>query len=50
MCGFNKLEAAMLIGTLLRAKVSHIATKFGTKGFRASNGWIYSFKQQHNVV
>jgi hypothetical protein len=50
MCGFNKLEAAMLRCTLLKGKVSHIASKFGTQGFKASNGWINSFKQQHNVV
>jgi hypothetical protein len=49
MCGFNKLEAAMLTSTLLRGKVSYIATKFGIEGFKASNGWIDSFKQQHNV-
>jgi hypothetical protein len=46
MCDLNKLEAAMLSGTLLRGKVPHIATE----GFTASNGWIDSFKQQHNVV
>jgi hypothetical protein len=41
---------AVISGALLREKALHIATRFGIEDFKASNGWINGFKQQHSVV
>lgn len=40
----------MISGTLLTEKSLHIATVLGIEDFKASNGWIDSFKQQRGVV
>lgn len=37
-------------GTAPRENLEHIATMLDIEDFRASNGWIDSFKQQHSVV
>jgi hypothetical protein len=41
---------AVIIGTLLREKALHIATKFGIEYLKAPNGWISGSKQRHSVV
>jgi hypothetical protein len=41
---------AVISGTLLTEKALHIATRLGIEDFKASNGWINSFKQQHSVM
>jgi hypothetical protein len=41
---------AVISGTLLREKALHISTRLGIEDFKASNGWINGFKQQHSVV
>jgi hypothetical protein len=40
----------VISGTLLTEKSLHIATVLGIEDFKASNGWIDSFKQQRGVV
>ena len=37
-------------GPQLKEKAKHVATHLGIDGFRASDGWIYSFKKIHNLV
>jgi hypothetical protein len=36
---------AVINGTLLRERALHIATRLGIEDFKASNGWINSFKK-----
>jgi hypothetical protein len=41
---------AVISGTLLREKALYFATRLCIEDFKASNGWINSFKQQYSVV
>jgi hypothetical protein len=41
---------AVISGTLLRERALDTATRLGIEDFKASNGWINCFKQQHSVV
>jgi hypothetical protein len=43
-------RSAIISGTLLRERAQHIATKLGIGDFKASNGLMNGFKQQHSVV
>ena len=36
-------------GTMLKEEATIIAEKLGITGFAASNGWLESFKRQHNI-
>jgi hypothetical protein len=37
-------------GTLIQAETLETAKKLGKDDFKASNGWLESFKRRHNIV
>lgn len=39
-----------LSGPIIQAEALEVAQKLGLNEFKASNGWLESFKNRHNII